>query len=72
MEENNDLEKKQLEIDFLRRIAQAQTEKIEEIIGNIKSINLGHLTEHKFEEAVIHTNNALESLEDVKVLVGEK
>ena len=31
MEENNDLEKKQLEIDFLRRIAQAQTEKIEEL-----------------------------------------
>ena len=31
MEENNDLEKKQLEIEFLRRIAQAQTEKIEEL-----------------------------------------
>ena len=31
MEENNDLEKKQQEIEFLRRIAQAQTEKIEEL-----------------------------------------
>ncbi len=49
-----------------------QTEKIEEIMGSIKSINLGHLTEPKFEEAVIHTNSALESLEDVKILVGEK
>ena len=49
-----------------------EIKKIEEIMGSIKSINLGHLTEHKFEEAVIHTNKALESLEDVKVLVGEK
>ena len=49
-----------------------QTEKIEKIIGNIKSINLGHLAEPKFEQAVIHTNNALESLEDVKFLVNEK
>ena len=49
-----------------------QTEKIEEIMGSIKSINLGNLTEPKFERAVIHTNNALESLEDVKNLVSEK
>jgi hypothetical protein len=49
-----------------------QEEKIEQIMGNIKSINLGHLTELNFEQAVIHTNNALESLEDVKILVGEK
>jgi len=49
-----------------------QTEKIDQIMGEIKSIKLGHLIEPKFEQAVIHTNNALESLEDVKVLVGEK
>ena len=49
-----------------------QEKKIEEIIGNIKSINLGDLTESNFRQAVIHTNNALESLEDVKVLVCEK
>ena len=49
-----------------------ETKKIEEIIGDIKRIKLGHLIEPKFEKAVIHTNNALESLEDVKVLVGEK
>lgn len=42
MEENNDLEKKQLEIDFLRRIAQAQTEKIEElqkVISKLKGVS---------------------------------
>ena len=48
-----------------------QTEMIEEIIDDIKLIKLGHLTEPKFEKAVIHTNNALECLEDVKVLVTE-
>lgn len=49
-----------------------QEKQIEEIIGNIKSINLGDLTESNFQQALIHTNNALESLEDVKVLVCEK
>ena len=49
-----------------------ETKKIEEIIGSIKTIRLGHLIEPKFEKAVIHTNNALESLEDVKILVSEK
>ena len=50
----------------------SQTKKIEKIMNEIKLLKLGHLTEPKFEEAVIHTNNALESLEDVKVLVYEK
>ena len=49
-----------------------ETKKIEQIIGDIKRIKLGHLIEPKFEKAVIHTNNALESLEGVKFLVGEK
>lgn len=49
-----------------------QTNKIERIMKDIKLLSLGHLTEPKFEEAVIHTNSALESLEDVKVLVAEK
>lgn len=49
-----------------------QTEKIENIIGDIRTIQLGHLVEPKFEQAVLHTNSALESLEDVKVLVAEK
>ena len=49
-----------------------QTKEIEDIIGYIKLLKLGHLTEPKFEEAVIHTNNALESLEDVKDIIGEK
>ena len=49
-----------------------QTKKIEEIMGSIKSINLGDLTEPKFEEAVIHTNNALVSLEVVENLITEK
>ena len=51
---------------------QNQEEKIQEIILDLKSISFGHLTEPKFEKAVIHTNNALESLEDIKVLVCEK
>ena len=49
-----------------------EMEKIEQIMGDIKTIKLGHLVEPKFEQAVIHTNNALESLEDVKNLVSEK
>ncbi len=49
-----------------------ETKKIEQIIGDIKRIKLGHLVEPKFEKAVIHTNDALESLEGAKVLVGEK
>lgn len=49
-----------------------ETEKIDQIIGDIKTINLGNLLEPEFERAVIHTNNALESLEDVKNLVSEK
>jgi hypothetical protein len=51
---------------------QNQEEKIQDIIFDLKSISLGHLTEPKFEKALIHTNSALESLEDIKVLVGEK
>ena len=49
-----------------------QTQKIENIIGEIKTIRLGHLVESQFEQAVVHTNNALESLDDVKALVDEK
>jgi len=49
-----------------------ETKRVDKIMRDIKLLKLGHLNENDFESAVIHTNNALMSLEDVKVLVCEK